>query len=34
MVSKTCNITIRINEKENRKIIGLDLSYSESKYSW
>ena len=34
VVSKACHIAIGINEKGNRKIIGLDLSTDESEYSW
>ncbi len=34
VVSKACHIAIGINEKGNRQIIGLDLSDSESEYSW
>ncbi|WP_105301761.1 IS256 family transposase [Anaerococcus marasmi] len=34
VVSKACHIAIGINEKGNREIIGLDLSSSESEYSW
>ncbi|WP_243342971.1 IS256 family transposase [Anaerococcus sp. AGMB09787] len=34
VVSKACHIAIGINEKGNREIIGLDLSASESEYSW
>lgn len=34
VISKSCRIVIGINEKENREIIGLNLSDSESEYSW
>ena len=34
VVSKACHIAIGIIEKGNREIIGLDLSASESEYSW
>ena len=34
VVSKACHIAIGITEKGNREIIGLDLSASESEYSW
>ena len=34
VVSKACHIAIGVNEKGNREIIGLDLSDSESEYSW
>ena len=34
VVSKSCHIAIGITEKGNREIIGLDLSSSESEYSW
>ncbi len=34
VVSKACHIAIGITEKGNREIIGLDLSCSESEYSW
>lgn len=34
VVSKACHISIGITEKGNREIIGLDLSASESEYSW
>ena len=34
VVSKACHIAIGITEKGNREIIGLDLSSSESEYSW
>ena len=33
-MSKACHIAIGITEKENREIIGLDLSARESEYSW
>lgn len=31
-VSKACHITIGIDEKGNREVIGLNLSASESEY--
>ncbi len=34
VVSKACHFAIGITEKGNREIIGLDLSASESEYSW
>lgn len=34
VVSKACRIAIGITEKGKREIIGLDLSASESEYSW
>lgn len=34
LVSKACHIAIGINEKGNREIVGLELSSSESEYSW
>ena len=34
VVSKACHIAIGINEEGSREIIGLDLSSSESEYSW
>lgn len=34
VVSKACHIAIGITEKGTREIIGLDISSSESEYSW
>lgn len=34
VVSKACHIAIGLTEKGNREIIGLEISASESEYSW